>query len=204
MAQYLKDDVRAGIASAAIRVFARHGYRDATMAEIAKAARVSTGNIYRYFENKDVLFDAAVPEEFVKTFTRLLQRRVTSLAGTRDVATLAPTAAYHLASEDLLQFCISNRLRVVILLGRCAGSRYESFAAETVQDLVRMAAAHLRSIRPGASLTETMRFNLVRIYENLVVTMVETLATFEKESVIRQSVTAYTKYHLSGLHSLFS
>jgi AcrR family transcriptional regulator len=204
MAQYLKDDVREGIIAAAIRVFARRGYQDATMAEIAKGARVSTGNIYRYFENKDILFDAAVPQQFVESFNRLLRRRVTSLRGTEDIRSLPPSAAYHLASEDLLQFCISNRLRIVILLGRCQGSRYEDFAEETVQELVRLAVAHLRSIRRGAILTETLRFNLVRIYKNLVASMVETLATFENESTIRETVGVYTKYHLSGLTSLFA
>ena len=90
MAQYLKDDVREGIVAAAIRVFARRGYQDATMAEIAKGARVSTGNIYRYFENKDILFDAAVPQQFVDSFNRLLRRRVTSLRGTEDMARSHP------------------------------------------------------------------------------------------------------------------
>ena len=92
----------------------------------------------------------------------------------------------------------------MILLGRCQGSRYEDFAEETVQELVRLAATHLRSIRRGAILTETLRFNLVRIYKNLVASMVETLATFENESTIRETVGVYTKYHLSGLKSLLS
>jgi len=46
---------REQIVGAATRVFAEKGFRRATTREVARAAGVSEGTIYNYFENKDAL-----------------------------------------------------------------------------------------------------------------------------------------------------
>jgi AcrR family transcriptional regulator len=52
----MEDGKRLLILDAATRVFAEKGYQYATIADIARAAGISTGLIYSYFENKlDVL-----------------------------------------------------------------------------------------------------------------------------------------------------
>ena len=52
----MEDGKRLLIIEAATRVFAEKGYQYATIADIAKAAGISTGLLYSYFENKlDVL-----------------------------------------------------------------------------------------------------------------------------------------------------
>jgi AcrR family transcriptional regulator len=203
VAQYLKADVRKNIATAAARVFARRGYAQATMAEIAAAAGVSTGNIYRYYENKGVLLDAVVSADFVRTFSTLLRRRVQSLGGVNDVRSLAADHLFHLASDDLLRFCVDNRLRVVILLGRCVGSRHEGFAERTVQDLIGLAVAHVRILHPRLHVPAAVRFNLQQIYRSLVGTMVTVLARFDDEKQLRAIVGGYSRYHLAGLNALF-
>lgn len=76
MAQVLKDSVRERILLAAERCFAREGARRATMGGIAEEAGVATGSIYTYFPNKQALFEAVVPEEFVREFQRLTRRRI--------------------------------------------------------------------------------------------------------------------------------
>jgi AcrR family transcriptional regulator len=48
-------DRRAAILAAARAAFARHGYRDATIAEIAKATGLAEGTIYKHFANKQDL-----------------------------------------------------------------------------------------------------------------------------------------------------
>ncbi|HAN41328.1 MAG TPA: hypothetical protein DCQ12_05400 [Candidatus Cloacimonas sp.] len=46
---------RQKIMDAAIRVFARKGYNDTTMIDVARAAKVGIGTFYNYFKNKDEL-----------------------------------------------------------------------------------------------------------------------------------------------------
>lgn len=51
----MKEDKSLRILDAAIRVFARKGFYNSTIADVAKAAEVAEGTIYLYFKNKDDL-----------------------------------------------------------------------------------------------------------------------------------------------------
>ncbi len=59
--QRIREAQRAKILEAAWKVFARQG-RAATMADVAAAAEVSYGLVYRYFVNKEAIFHALVEQ----------------------------------------------------------------------------------------------------------------------------------------------
>ena len=66
-----EDAPRTRILEAAERAFARHGFRGATMQLVAAEARMSAGNLYRYFSSKEALVSglaerdqAALAEDF--------------------------------------------------------------------------------------------------------------------------------------------
>ncbi|OGW32647.1 MAG: hypothetical protein A2X59_00995, partial [Nitrospirae bacterium GWC2_42_7] len=50
------------ILSAALKVFSRHGYADASIREIAKASGLSIGGVYLYFKNKEELYLSLIKE----------------------------------------------------------------------------------------------------------------------------------------------
>jgi AcrR family transcriptional regulator len=54
---------REDILTAARRVFAEKGYHDTTMADVARAAQLSYGLVYWYFESKETLFIALMDSE---------------------------------------------------------------------------------------------------------------------------------------------
>jgi len=60
-----KERRREVILAAAKRVFATKGYHVTTMADVAKAARISYGSVYWYFDSKDALFHALMDSEEV-------------------------------------------------------------------------------------------------------------------------------------------
>lgn len=203
MAQVLKEEVAERIADAALAVFAERGYAAATMAMIASRAGLSTGNLYRYHAGKDALFEAVVPPSFVARLRALLRRRVASLAGVQDVASLSPGSPFERASEELFAFTIEHRLRVVVALGRADGSAYAGLAREIVELLRDLAVDHFRALRPGTLASAALRFDLELVYENLVRSSVEILARFEDGARIRRAVTGLSAYHLAGLARLF-
>ncbi len=55
-------DRRDKVLLAARKCFIRHGFHATGMAEISKACRMSVGNIYRYFPNKDAIVQAITDE----------------------------------------------------------------------------------------------------------------------------------------------
>lgn len=202
MAQHRKDEVEQAIRGAALRVLAEKGYLGASVAEIARAAGFSTGNVYRYFEGKEALFDALFSEELVRTVKRLLRARVAAAREAGDLLSPSPTGPYPLASEAVVRFCVEHRLEVVVLLGRATGSRHERLAGDLVEELAKRAVAHFQAARPGLRVTRALRLNLQRIYRGLVESTVAALATFEDEATIREAMEGYARYHLAGLQAL--
>jgi AcrR family transcriptional regulator len=196
MVQTLKEEVRQRITKAALDVFAACGYGPTKVSEIAERAGVATGNVYRYFDDKDALFREIVDDDFVEEFQSLLSERVRSFPKHPG----ASSTAFTKAAEELLSFCIQNRLRMIILLGGGAdGSRHAAVREKTVDDLITLALEHFGD--PGAP---PVRFALREIYRNLVRTMVAALEHYERDASIRAAVEAYTRYHLAGLKALLA
>ena len=204
MAQYPKDEIRAGICQAALAVMAEQGYRAATMSEIARVAGVSTGNIYRYFPGKRRLYETVVPSEFIRAFTRLLGRRIHALRGRDPARALAPDDPYQVAVNELFEFACRHRLGLVLLLGRSEGTPHAGFAQALVARLVRLAIAEQRAITPTFRASRTTRFVLTRIYDNFVGAMVEVLREFDQAVDIRRAADELGAYHLVGLTNLLA
>jgi len=195
MAQVLKPEVEARILRAAEEVFARDGYRGAKVATIAKAAGLSAGNVYRYFSSKAVLFSWVLDPDFVARFDSLLDRRVQALA-TTDLRALGDGA--RAAAEEMLSFWIAHRLRVVILLDRCAGSDHEGFGDRFVARLVELTEAQLAAER-GAPLDPLVRPTLTRIFESSRRAVVSILESHDDEETIREAFAAFWSFQLAGL-----
>lgn len=68
------------IIQAAIEVFSKNNFQNATIAEIAKKANVAEGTIYQYFENKEDLF-FSIPVEKTKEFCRQLELHLQGIHG---------------------------------------------------------------------------------------------------------------------------
>lgn len=51
-----KEQKRSDLLAAAARVFSAHGFKNTTMAEVAREADVGKGTLYEYFDSKDDLF----------------------------------------------------------------------------------------------------------------------------------------------------
>lgn len=203
MAQTLKDDVKERIARAALIVFAREGFPGATMSTIAREAGVATGNLYRYYPSKEDLFQDAVSPAFVRRLTTLLKKRVTAVRGVDDLRTLPPRATFHAVAEELLLFAIANRHRMLVLLGKSAGTPYADFPEQLGAMLERLAIAHFRARHPQRALSQPERLALRLVYRNLLAAVVAILSDTEDPEKIREAVDAYSRYHLAGLKHLF-
>jgi AcrR family transcriptional regulator len=55
---HARDVVRDAIVDAAERVFARSGFADAKVTDIAKEAGIATGTLYNYFDGKEAIFQS--------------------------------------------------------------------------------------------------------------------------------------------------
>jgi AcrR family transcriptional regulator len=58
--QILKNSVKDQILVSAVQEFKERGFTQASLRNIAQAANISVGNVYRYFEGKEQLFQAII------------------------------------------------------------------------------------------------------------------------------------------------
>jgi AcrR family transcriptional regulator len=193
MPQVLKDDVRTRILDGALAVFARDGFESATMAGIAKAAGVGAASIYRYYESKDELFAAVITPELTKRFETLLDRRVSALA-----RNALRGESVDDAGGDMLQFWIENRLAVVILLDRAAGTAYAHYGERFVELLVKHTLSELRGARLGAP----ARFVLAMLFDNTRRLLANVLAEYTRPDELRDAIETFWSYQVAGLRGL--
>jgi len=72
---------RRQVLDAALQLFSRHGYRATTVRDIADAAKVSTGNVYHHFPDKETIFNTLLDELWEIAETRKFPFRRALISG---------------------------------------------------------------------------------------------------------------------------
>lgn len=203
MVQVPKTRVRDAITAAAAETFAELGFGATTMAEVAARAGTSIGNLYKYFPGKQQLFDAAVPAELVHELQRRTRARMRALGAVKDVRELAAGTEYHALAGDLLDYCLSHRAAVVVVLARAEGSAFASFRRDFVEKLVQWALDYARAAYPTLEPTAELRFALRHAYESFVTGVADALQKFPADARARAVIALLTSQHQAGLKALF-
>jgi len=196
MPQILKPEIRARILAAGLEVFARHGYEGTTMSAIAEQAGLGAASLYRYYASKAELFDAAITRDLAAEFERLLELRVRAL-GEAGAEPFSPSRDY---GREMLDFWLTNRLAVVVLLDRAEGTPYAHYGERFVSLLVKSTLAQMRANTPNLEITPPARFVLTRIFESTRRTLAEILAHSENERALREAIEAFWSYQIPGLY----
>jgi len=122
-----KERRREDILGAAKRVFAKKGFHATTIADVAKAARISYGSVYWYFDSKDALFHALMDSEELA-----LRRHIdNAVAGIDPRSAVDGEAAFRASVRATFEFFESDR-DVVKLLFRDSyvlGQRFDRHLA---------------------------------------------------------------------------
>jgi AcrR family transcriptional regulator len=199
MAQTLKPEVRRGILAAAAAAFMQAGYRGARLQDIARACGVATGNLYRYYRDKDDLFAAIVPRSVAARLLRLIRARVRELAAGSDWP--AMTLGGSQRADALLEFFIEQHDAVLILLDGAEGSPLGHVRGLVVRELTRLSATYLGRHEPGPQAV-VPQVVLLQIFTNTVDMIVAILRESPRPSAIRAAFAAFWRYQLAGLQAL--
>jgi AcrR family transcriptional regulator len=137
--QYLKDDIKNRILESALVEFKAKGYSGASMRVIAKNSNVAIGNVYRYYRNKQALFNVLVGPVYNRLMDSL--REITKI----DAKEAVEFKFYKKADDEnyyginllvgkLLDICKENNAELLILLEKSKG--VENVYENTKQDLI--------------------------------------------------------------------
>lgn len=159
---------RAQILTAAALCFARDGFHGASIAQISKAAGMSPGHIYHYFENKEAIIAAIVEQDLARVLSLTAQ-----LNSARDVRgamieRVAQEVQGHLdpamAALRLEIAAESARNPTVAGIVRSADARSLAGLAEMIRG-VRRSAGFRDSDGTAAALAETV----AALFEGLLI-----------------------------------
>lgn len=120
--QYKKKEVRDRILDAGRAEYLEKGYRNGNISDIAKAANVPVGNLYRYFDGKQGLLD-----EIVKPAYNEIPAIVEDLAAAQNrVSSLEELVI--LITKNLIELFDRYGKDLIILTDKCATTKYEDFS----------------------------------------------------------------------------
>jgi len=125
--QYLKDEIRNNIIAAAIKEFTLKGYQDASMRVIAAEAGVAIGNVYRYFKNKDELFNSIVGPVYTK-FTSMVFDLYQTQGSIPEMQLMTVDI-----TDKIMEFYDKYETELLILIDKSKGSKYEDIKEELIR-----------------------------------------------------------------------
>lgn len=131
MAQYKKEDIRKKILENAKAEFLELGYKNASVASIARKSQIGVGNVYRYFKNKEAILDAIV--------TPVVERiKKTLIADTDYNDVNNHENILNIISEimkEINDLSINYKEEIIIVLQGCETTKYFSIKEEIICSL---------------------------------------------------------------------
>lgn len=134
--QVLKDYVRTNILASARKEFLEKGYGKASMREIALNSGITVGNIYRYYDSKEYLFEAIVDPTF-NEITGLFENIHFDVLDTHVKEDYIKFKNEF--TQQFMKIVSQNRDEIVILIKCSEGTRYRearSHFAEIIETKV--------------------------------------------------------------------
>lgn len=127
---------RARILASALQHFQGHGFAAASLRAIAKDAKVTTGALYGYFDNKQALF-AALVEPCCQEFRHHHRQSITQALALKENPRLtAPAKPENIGSETMdwmVDYVYDHQEIFALILRHSAGTPYQNFAADLAE-----------------------------------------------------------------------
>ncbi len=134
MAQCKKENIREAILDTALHSFAKNGYNETSIKDIARECGISTGNVYKYFESKADIYENLITDEFLEEMHDLLVKR--TIYHIEIIVGTAQPEIEKWFDKTFYPFFIKNALRCIILKNHYLGSEYDKRLDLIVENLL--------------------------------------------------------------------
>lgn len=190
--QVLKECIREKIQVSAIKLFRAYGFEKVSMRQIAKDSHMTVGNIYRYYKNKDHLFESLVMptfekikclvnDEMVKEFINTPEKNAAFVGRIIDIFLVI-----HRENEEILD----------ILINSCKGSRIENPAKLISEMLAKRMEILLRAYNTAVSYQLDTEFLAKTLCASLVQNFIDILYAFDDDASRRLHM-----YHVTQVYT---
>jgi AcrR family transcriptional regulator len=121
--QILKEEVRMQILQSAERLFCEKGFLETTTRSIAKEVGISVSNLYLYYENKEMLFNAVAEPIFSKQILGFAE----FMDHEDEMDELNDNISFLIGT-----MIASSKERFLLIFEKSKGTKFEGFQAEVI------------------------------------------------------------------------
>lgn len=159
----LNDELAAKILEASKAEFLEKGFREASVRSIAAAVNVTTGAVYRYYENKEALFEALVSQPAEELYERYrgysedfsVQGLDEQIAGLSD--------GVENETEDLLDYIYRNYDAFKLIACCSEGTGYYDYVERLIDVETKSSLALIRLMQKDGKISGDFDEQLVHI-----------------------------------------
>lgn len=179
MAQVLKEEVREGIIRHAVLEFYDKGFESSSLRRIALGAGITPGNLYRYFDSKEALYEYIVGDAYRK-LDDILKKATNNMIGISQEVPLDELMKYNdtMASKlaeqiisQIIDVFENEKLALIILLkdDRADFSMNQRFG------VIDWIASHFRLLYQDPELAHDLAYSFIEGIINITATDDENL-----------------------------
>jgi len=170
---------QAAILDAAVGIFAKKGYRDTTLDEIAITSEFGKGTIYNYFKSKEGIYSAIIDDVSANLYD-IIQQADSGTKNSKDF--------FEMHAKLVFQYCVGKRDAFIIYVREIAHFTTDIFITDRQKinerhDKVRSILT--KKISKGMKLKEIKKYDaekLATLYEHLLFPyMLFLINTFENK-----------------------
>ena len=170
---------QAAILDAAVGIFAKKGYRDTTLDEIAITSEFGKGTIYNYFKSKEGIYSAIIDDVSANLYD-IIQQADSGTKNSKDF--------FEMHAKLVFQYCVGKRDAFIIYVREIAHFTTDIFITDRKKinerhDKVR--SILIKKISKGMKLKEIKKYDaekLATLYEHLLFPyMLFLINTFENK-----------------------
>ncbi len=156
---------RAAIMDAAVGIFAKKGYRDTTLDEIAITSEFGKGTIYNYFKSKEEIYFAII-DDVSKSLCQIIQQADSGAKNSKDF--------FEMHAKLIFQYCVGKRDAFIIYVREIAHFTTDIFITDRKKINERNEQRRsilIKKISKGIKLRKFKKYDakkLATLYEHLL------------------------------------
>ena len=169
----LNDKLAEKILAASKAEFLKKGFRGASMRSIAASAGATTGAIYRYYANKEALFDALVSEPAEEFFCRYKEysENFSKQELDKQLTTLPQLSDKPNGAIEVLMTYIYNHYDAFKLIACCStGTKYENYIERLTEIETKSGMVLVSLLKKENRMSVCIDNTLIHIISNTIFT----------------------------------
>jgi AcrR family transcriptional regulator len=188
--QILKTEIHDSILENAEKMFFSLGYHGTSTRELSKKVGVSYSNLYRYFENKNDLFEAVMQPYyalFSETFIKFLEHEEKEITDSRHTDSII---------QVFMRLIQTDRKKFVILMEGSQGTRYEGVRHDiiaSIENRIELSLNH--AFAKNTPVIKVIAANLLNAILKIARTTVD-------DNTLQKNIKILVIYHLAGIQKL--